>query len=54
MRVGRIPGLCFVKSNNIVYLGIDNYNILWYINIIQLFVHCPNGVSEYLSNRTRC
>ena len=33
---------------------IDNHNILWYIRIIQLFVHCPNEVSEHTSDRTRC
>ena len=36
------------------HFNIDNYNILWHIKIIQLFVHRPNGVSEHGSDRTRC
>lgn len=36
------------------HFHIDSYNILWYIRIIQLFVHRSNGVSEHVSDRTRC
>ena len=46
--------LLFPLNPYLDVLHIDNYNILWYIRVIQLFVHCPNGVSEHGSDRTRC
>ena len=52
MRITLFVSLSFYTVFRHFY--IDNYNILWYIRIIQLFVHRPKGVSEYLSDRTRC
>ena len=52
MRITFLTALSFYTVFRYSYT--DNYNILWYIRIIQLFVHRPNGVSEYLSDRTRC
>ena len=48
--------ISFFNDKSTIYqrYRIDNHNILWYIKIAQLFVHCPNGVSEHGSDRTRC
>ena len=52
MRITFLTALSFYAVFRHSY--IDNYNILWYIRIVQLFVHRPNGVSEHGSDRTRC
>ena len=38
--------LLFPSNPHLDVLHIDNHNILWYIKIIQLFVHCPKGFPD--------